>query len=190
MNSIFKIFLATIGLSIIGISPTSGQQKYTEQEFYEIQKDNKAVRPKSKFKFRKKRNIKKIDFVKIDTNAVYMTMNLDSSFSYMRFFKDAVFQSGPYKSRPSGQELENLTYGVWRCYTMTRKGLLVVATPKRFEMDSRWIYYFGNIYSDKFEFTHYHMSLPALGSSPGYLQTPWTFNKLTVDFKNRKYEWK
>jgi len=186
----FKIFIIIIGLLTIGLTPTFGQQEYTDQEFYENQKDNKAVRPKSKFKFRKKRYIKKINFTQIDTNAVYLTIYSDSSYTYMRFFKDAVFQSGSYKSKPSGQELENLTYGVWRCYTMTRKGLLVVAIPKKFEMDSKWIYYFGNIYSDKFEFTHYHMSLLTLGSSPGYLQTPWTFNKQAVGFKNRKYEWK
>lgn len=190
MNSIFKIFLTAIGLATIGITPTFGQQKYTDLEFYEAQKDNKAVRLKSKFKFRKKRHIKKIDFEKVDTNAVYITMYSDSSYSYMRFFKDAVFKSGPYISRPSGQELENLNYGVWRCYTMTRKGLIIIEKPKRAQMDSRWIYYYGNITTDKIELTHYHMSFPPIGTSPGYLQTPWTFNKQTVDFKNRQYEWK
>ena len=91
MNSIFTIFITTIGLLTIGITPTLGQQKYTDQEYYENQKDNKAVRPKSKFKFRKKRNIKKIDFTKIDTNAVYITINSDSSFSYMRFLRTQYF---------------------------------------------------------------------------------------------------
>lgn len=131
MNSIFKIFLIAIGLLTIVLTPTFGQQKYTDQEFYEAQKDNKAVRPKSKFKFRKKRHIKKIDFEKVDTNAVYITMYSDSSYSYIRFFKDAVFESGTYISRPSGQELENLNYGVWRCYTMTRKGLIIFENPKK-----------------------------------------------------------
>jgi hypothetical protein len=190
MNFIFIIFLIAIGLLTFGIRPTFGQQKYTDQEFYEAQKENKAVRPKSKFKFRKKRHIKKIDFEKVDTNAVYITMYLDSSYSYIRFFKGAVFESGPYKSRPNGQELENLNYGVWRCYKMTRKGLIIIEKPKRAQMDSRWIYFYGNITTDKIELTHYYMSFPPIGTSPGYLQTPATFNKQAVHFKNRKYEWK
>ena len=190
MKSVFKIFLATIAFLTFRETSTFGQQIYTDIEYYETQKDNKAVRPKSKFKFRKKRHINKIDFDKVDTNSVYITMYSDSSFAYLRFFKDAVFQSGPYKSRPKGQELENLNYGVWRCYTMTRKGLIIIEKPKKSQMDSRWFYYYGNITSDKIELTHYHMSFPPIGTSPGYIQTPWTFNKKTVDFKNRKYVWK
>jgi hypothetical protein len=69
-----------MGRLTIEITPAFGQQKYTDQEFYEAQKDNKAVRPKSKFKFRKKRHIKKIDFEKVDTNAVYITMYVSSPF--------------------------------------------------------------------------------------------------------------
>jgi len=190
MNSFFKIILTTIVLLTIGITPTFGQQIYQDYEYYEVLKANKAVRPKSKFKFSKKRNIKKVDFTKIDTNAVYIEIDTDSTFSFIRFFKDAVFQSGPYMSKPNDQELENLTYGIWRCYSMTKKGLLVIATPKRFDMDSRWIYYFGTIYIDRIEFTHYHMSLPALGSSPGYMNPPKILIKQNVDFKNRSHEWK
>jgi hypothetical protein len=190
MNSIFKIFLTIIGLLIINETTVFGQQIYSDQEFYETKKNNKAVRPKSKFKFRKKMHTNKIDFEKVDTNAVYITNYSDGSYSYIRFFKDAVFESGPYKSIPIGQELENLNYGVWRCYTMTRKGLIIIEKPKRAQMDSRWIYYYGNITTDKIELTHYYMSFPPIGTSPGYLQTPRTFNKQTVDFKNRQYRWK
>jgi hypothetical protein len=190
MNSILKIFLLAIGLLTFGKRPAFGQQNYTDQEFYESQKGNKAVRSKSKFKLAKKRYVKKIDFGKVDTNAVYITMNLDSSYSYIRFFKDAIFESGPYKSKPNGQELENLSYGVWRCYKMTRKGLIVIEKPRRAQMDSRWIYIYGNIMTDKIELTHYYMSFPPIGTSPGYFKTPWTFHKQTTDFKNRKYNWK
>lgn len=189
MTQILKMILTTIGVWTIGITPTFGQQIYSEQEFYEAQKDNKAVRLKSKFKFRKKRHIKKIDFEKVDTNAIYLTMYSDSSYSYIRFFKDAVFESGPYKSRPKEQELENLNYGVWRCYTMTRNGQIIIEKPKRAQMDSRWIYYYGNITTDKVELTHYHLSFSPIGTSPGYLKTPWTFKKQKVDFKNRKHQW-
>jgi len=190
ITSFFKVFLITIGLLTIGITTTLGQQIYQDLEYYELQKANKAVRPKSKFKFNKKRNIKKIDFTKIDTNAVYIKINSDSTFTFIRFFKDALFESGPYMSKPNDQELENLTYGVFRCYTMTRKGLLLIASPQKFSMDSRWIYYFGTIYNDRIEYTHYHMSLPVLISSPGHFYPPWKYIKQSVDFKNRSYQWK
>ncbi len=185
MDLTLRIFLILIGLFSFNINTLLGQQIYVNQEYYEIKKDNKEVRPKSKFKFRKKRHANKID-----TNAIYLTMYSDSSFAFIRFFKDTVFESGLYKTKPNEQEIEDLNYGVWSCYTMTRKRLLIIETPKRFQMGSKWIYYYGNILTDKVEFTHYDMSYSGVGSYSVHFQKPLTSSKQPVDFKNRKYECK
>ena len=179
-----------IGFLIIKTELVYGQQIYSDTVYFKKLKKAKAVRPKSKFKFKKKYHSRKIDFTKVDTNAIYLKKYSDSTYAFMRFFKDAVFESGPYKNKPDSIEIENLTYGVWRCFKMNRKGELIIETPKKFEMDSRWSFYYGNIFKDRIELTHYYMSFPPIGTSPGYLQLPWTFYKQFVDFKNRKYEWK
>lgn len=207
MNFILKIFIISVGLLSFNINTALAQQLYTNREYYEIMKERDAIRPKSKFKFRKKRHVSKIDLSKIDTNAIYLTKHCDSSqsfykffnyltrrsdssFTFLRFFKDAVFESGPYKTKPDEQEVENLDYGVWRCYTMTRKGLLVIQIPKRLEMDSKWIHYFGNILTDKIEFVHYKMPYPGFASDPIPFQEPKIYSKQPVNFKNRKYQWR
>lgn len=182
-----KVFFISISILFVGILSAIGQQEYSNEEYALIQKE--SVRPKGKFKFRKSRFVRRIDFEKVDTNAVYVTQFSDSSFVFLRFFKGVVFESGPYLSSPTGEELEDLSYGVWRCYTMNKKGLLVIQQPKRFQMDGWWIYFLGTISPDRFEMTHYFMEFPPIGTSPGFLQEPRIYFKQSVNFVNRSYQW-
>lgn len=173
----------------------SGQQVYSDSTFQKIKTENKSVRAQRKFKFANKRFRKRIDFTRIDTNAVYIfTYQFNSNgsvthYRYYRFFKGAVFESGPYLAMPDSIAFENLTYGTWRCYTMDRHGLLVIETPKRSEMDSRWIYYYGTIKEDRIELMYYRKSYFGFGSSPTQLQPSWLFIKQKASFKNRTYKW-
>lgn len=190
MRFIFLIFLC---ISLIPIEDTFAQQLYADSTYQQIQDERKSIRKKSRFKFSSKRHHKKIDFTKIDTNAVYIIgipgNNNDTTFRFYRFFKDAVFQSGPYSSKPDSIQIESLSYGVWRCFKMDKKGLVIIETPKFSQMDSRWIFYCGTIYNNRIEFTHYYMSYPPVGSSAGYYEKPLVYYKQSVIFKNREYNW-
>lgn len=186
-----------IGLSLYLHLPdkASGQQLSSNTNFQKNMRDGKAIRAKKKFKLSKQRYQNRIDFTKIDTNAVYVFAypandnSAEMHYRYYRFFKDAVFQSGGYKSKPSLAEVENLAYGIWGCYTINRRGKIVIQTAKRSEMDSRWMYNYGNIYENRIEFIEYTMTYPAFASSPSRLEPVWIFYKQKVNFENRSYKW-
>ena len=72
---------------------------------------------------------------------------------------------------------------------MNKKGELIIQTPKKFEMDSHWFFYYFNILPDKIVLKYYHMSYPPVGTPPIYLPEPWLYKKVKVAFKNRQYIW-
>lgn len=175
------------------------QQVIPTDEYIKIGVENKSIRKKGKFKYSKKRFHKKIDFNLIDTNAVYVTafnanqykpeLKPDSQYVFYRFFGDAMFQSGPYQNFPDSTAFDNLEYGKWRCYTMNKKKLLIIETPKMFEMDSRWEYYYLKIFPDRIETIYYHNTTLTFGSSPSYIKPSWVNRKISATFNNRKVTW-
>jgi hypothetical protein len=153
-------------------------------------------RLQSKFKLSKQRYLERIDFKKIDTNAIYITRenaNLNhknSSYVFLRFFKDAVFESGSYMNPPTDEEAENLTYGSWRCYTFDKKtGMLVIEVPMPFMMSSSWMYHMGTISNDSLIFTHCSGGYPQYHSAPTPFHFRRNFLKRPIAFKNRDYKW-
>lgn len=183
-------------LFLYTIPDLPAQQVYDTKTFLQISKDEKSSRKRSKFKFCRKRHQNRKDSLLLDTNAVYVAANeiqpvsTDSNYVFYRFFKNAAFESGPYRSMPTVDDFENLQYGNFRCYKMKRKKTLVIEIPKRFQMDSKWIFLYSKIFSDRIEVTHYHHdNILTSFTSPSRLSNAEVYLKVKVDFKNRTYLW-
>lgn len=146
-------------------------------------------RLKSKFKLSKTKYINRIDLSRIDTNAIYIQQQQhDSTYVFLRFFRDAYFESGSYENPPTDEEAEDLNYGSWRCYTMDKQsGLLILEIPMPFLMSSRWMYCVGELSTDSIIVKGSHGKYPSPHSAP----SPFfrAYYKRHVDFKNRVYAW-
>ncbi len=178
------------------------RQVHSELEYKKILRDFKKVRKKYKFAFSRRCFQKKIDFSVIDTNSVYISEYEEeyilgnklsakySVYKFYRFFGDGiVFLSGPYYSPVDSATFENVTYGSWMCYTMNRKGQLIIEIPKQFEMDRRWNYYYCQVSNDAIKFVYIKPSYYNFWSSPNYVSPDWIYIKKRVNFKNRNYKW-
>lgn len=151
-------------------------------------------RLKTKFKLSKQKYEERIDFTKIDTNAIYIRQqkysynSTDTAYVFLRFFKDGVFESGAYLNPPTTEEAEDLTYGSWRCYTFHNKtGMLVIEVPMPFMMSSRWMYYLGLPSEDSLKITGTCGKYP--GKDTTLFQVNYNYYKQPVTFKNRAHVW-
>lgn len=116
-------------------------------------------RPKSKFKFAKKQNIaelKALTVLPVDTNAVYVSGSFDSYqndtlYTYYRFFKNGeVFLSHEYKSSPTEQECNDLSYGKWGMYAVKENDLIIETYAHGFP--SRYWYSYIKVESDRLRY--------------------------------------
>ena len=157
----------------------------------------KVQRDSDKYKFAKKRHQKFITYEVLDTNAIYMfrakdiVEPYDSVYSFIRFYKNAVYWSAPYDTIPDSTEFSKTDYGIFAAYKINKKGFLIIERAKQFQMDSRWIYFYGTIEKDKITLTHYYMSYPPFGTSPGKIEPKYgIYRKLKYNFENHLIEWK
>jgi hypothetical protein len=97
---------------------------------------------------------------------------------FIRFFRNAVFQSGPYHKFLDSSTFDNLKYGKWGCYTFSKKKLLIIETPKKFEMDARWTYFYFQVMPERLDAIYTHNTTFTFGSSPSYIEPPWVYRKV------------
>ncbi len=116
-------------------------------------------RPKSKFKFAKKQNIaelKALTVLPVDTNEVYVSgvfnsYEKDTFYTYTRFFNNGeVFISHEYKSSPTEQECNDLSYGKWGMYAVKENDLIIETYAHGFP--SRYWYSYVKVESDKLRY--------------------------------------
>ena len=124
-----------------------------------LEKYESYQRPKSKFKFAKKNKIaelKALTVLPVDTNAVYVsgkfdTYQNDTLYTYYRFFKNGeVFLSHEYKSFPTEQECNDLSYGKWGMYAVKGDELIMEIYVRGFP--SIYWYNYAKIEGDKLKF--------------------------------------
>lgn len=187
-----SIIIITI-LLLLFVFEIQGQQLYNDSAYIEIS----VNRSKKKFRFAKVYHQKKISYEKIDTNAVYIASfrnydkkQSDSVYRFLRFYNGFVFFSAPYLSYPSIKDIENQNYGTYCCSKFNKKGYLIIKCPTKFRMDSRWKFYYANVFDNKILLTHHYRSYPPFFSAPGKLNPIWAFYKVNHDFKNRECIWK
>lgn len=145
----------TILLSIILLFPSEilGQRAISDEiynKYYMYQ------RPKCKFKFARKKNIediKAISILPIDTNSIYISRTLNESlYIYIRFFSGGeVFISHEYRSMPSEQECNDLSYGIWGMFAVNGNELIIETYVRGFPSK----YWYSYLKTEKNKLTYY-----------------------------------
>ena len=124
-----------------------------------LEKYESYQRPKKKFKFSKKQSIaelKALTVLPVDTSAIYISSVFFSYqnatyYTYTRFFSNGeVFISHEYKSIPTEQECNDLSYGKWGMYAVKGDELIMEIYVRGFP--SHYWYNYIKVEGDKLKY--------------------------------------
>jgi hypothetical protein len=151
-----KLLFVTLCLLLPAASESFAQRAMSDDI---LEKYESYQRPKRKFRFAKKSNInalKAMAELPVDTNSVYISSSFFSHqnvlyYRYTRCFSNGeVFISHTYKTPPSDQECNDLTYGNWGMYSIKGTDVIIEVYVRGFP--SRYWYNYAKCEGDKLKY--------------------------------------